>query len=379
MLNLTRDTRMYFLVILSSLFTYTCYKAAQLNPDHPYLMISVALLFFVLMCSPTLLGRKNIKFSATSWFYVLNWIGSMSIGLFATFILISLPIDTLNLMVKIFTPKIFLTTQTYQIIFYISVAMSLFGFIEVLRGPKIVTVDIPIKAATPSLNGFKIAQISDLHIGPTIKSNYVKKVVQRTSELKADLIVITGDLVDDHFDAVKEHLQFLKDLKAVHGVYYVTGNHEYYWGIQLLIPELQLLGINVLSNTNAIIESNGSKILVAGIPDPTAGQLSTLLRPNIEQSMKSSIDVDLRILLAHRPDPYLAAEKLGVDVQFSGHTHAGQFFPFSLLIPLAHKYYKGLNQYKNLWLYVSPGTGYWGPANRFGVTSEITLAILKSS
>lgn len=369
---------MYFLVILSSLIAYSCYKAAQLNPHHPYLMISLAFLFFAIMFAPTLLSRKNIKFSTAPWFNIFNWLGSTFIGLFATFILISLPIDILNLLVKIFTSKIFLTTQAYQIIFYASVGMSLLGFIEVLKGPKIVTVDIPIKASHPSLNGFKIAQISDLHIGPTIKSSYVKKVVKRTNELNADLIVITGDLVDYHFDAIKVHLQYLQDLKAVHGVYYVTGNHEYYWGVQALLPELERLGIKVLSNSNVVVDTNGAKILVAGLPDPTAGQLSKSLRPNLEQAMNSSIETDLKILLAHRPDPYLLAEKIGVDIQFSGHTHAGQFFPFSLLIPFAHKYYKGLNQYKKLWLYVNPGTGYWGPANRFGVTSEITLAKLNS-
>lgn len=368
---------MSFIIILLSLFTYCGFKAVQLNPSSPYLMILLTIVIFILMIAPTLISRSKPLRQETLIFSVFNWIGSSLIGFAGTFIMISIPVDLTHL-VFLLVSKTFLTTLSYQYIFYAALGMSFIGFLEVLRGPKIEKVDIALKLLPDDLLNFKIAQISDLHIGPTIQSRYVKKVVERTNRLHPDIVIITGDLVDAHTETIREHLQPLKDLKAKYGVFYVTGNHEYYWGIQSLLPELEKIGIKILSNSNAILNVNNARILVAGIPDPMAGSISSAHRPNVEQSIQNNINSDVKILLSHRPDPYELAERLGFDIQFSGHTHAGQFFPFSLLIPIAHKYYRGLNQYKNLWIYVNPGTGYWGPANRFGIASEITLANLIS-
>jgi predicted MPP superfamily phosphohydrolase len=368
---------MNFIIILSSLFAYSGYKAIQLNPDSPYLMLLLAIIVFILMIAPTLLSRSKPNMQETMTFSIFNWIGSSLIGFVGTFIMISIPVDIVHIVFALFS-KTFLSTQSFQYLFFAALLMSLLGFLEVLRGPKIVKVDIPVISLPEDLQKFKIAQISDLHIGPTIQTRYVQKVINRTNALDPDVVIITGDLVDAHLETIKKHLLPLKNLKAKYGIYYVTGNHEYYWGIHSLLPELEKLGINILSNSNKVLSINNSKILLAGIPDPMAGSLSSAHKPDVQKAIENSVMTDVKILLSHRPDPYQIAESAGFDIQFSGHTHAGQFFPFSLLIPIAHKYYRGLNQYKKLWIYVNPGTGYWGPANRFGIASEITLAMLTS-
>ena len=227
------------------------------------------------------------------------------------------------------------------------------------------------------LNNLTIAQISDLHVGPTIRENYVQKVVNQTNATTPDIIVITGDLADAKADAITRHLQPLAELKSRFGVYYVTGNHEYYWGIQEWMDKIITLGFIPLINDNKVIEVNGVPILIAGITDHIGGHFLKEHQSDIKKAAVSEQTTEYKIMLAHRPDVYLAAEKLGFDLQLSGHTHAGQFFPFNVLLPLVYKYYRRLNKHHNLWLYVNPGTGYWGPANRVGVPPEITLLRLK--
>ncbi len=313
----------------------------------------------------------------TPWFKTLSWIGTSYIGFWGTFAMISIPIDLVEMFYVLLNEgQSFRNHMLSLAIFATALGMVVIGYFTVLFGPKVVEVDIADARLPENLKNFRIAQISDLHIGPTIQSRYVNRVVKKTNEINPDIIVITGDLVDAHTESIKIHLQPLADLKAKYGVFYVTGNHEYYWGIQTLLPELKNVGLNILMNTNHVLEVNGSKILLAGIPDPAGSHVSENHRPNIQKARHSPSKTDYNILLAHRPDPYRFAEDQGFHLQFSGHTHAGQFFPFSLLIPLAHKYYRGLNRHGNLWLYVNPGTGYWGPANRFGVAPEITLATL---
>ena len=364
-----------FLLILISFFAYTTFKAIQLAPAHPGLMLFLTLAFFLLIFGPMFLIRSKPQFFETKWFMALSWIGSTFIGFLGTFIILSIPIDIIKFIVSFFSNgESYFEQNTHLIVLGLSIIITVLGFIEVLRGPKIVKVDIPIADLSFALKDFKIIQISDLHIGPTIQTRYVERVVKKTNEESPDIIVITGDLVDAHTSSIKKHLQPLTNLKAKYGVYYVTGNHEYYWGVATLMPELQKLGFNILLNTNQVITHNGAKILISGVTDPMGRQFTPDHHPNLIQARTSHGVTDLNILLAHRPDPYKEAEELGFHLQFAGHTHAGQFFPFSLFIPFAHKYYRGLNRYQKMWLYVNPGTGYWGPANRFGIASEITLA-----
>jgi len=157
----------------------------------------------------------------------------------------------------------------------------------------------------------------------------------------------------------------------------VTGNHEYYWDPEGLIAKMRELGFTPLLNENAALKIGESRLLVAGVTDPMGAAMTPAQKPDVSRAAHSDEKADLRILLAHRPDASTEAEPLGFDLQFSGHTHAGQFFPFSLLIGLEHRYSRGLYRHGRMQVYVNPGTGFWGPPNRLGVPAEITLATLR--
>ncbi len=257
-----------------------------------------------------------------------------------------------------------------------AVLVALFGFFEVLRGP--VTKKVSVKRDNvKKLDQLKIAQISDLHIGLSIRTKYVNKVIQKTNALNPDIIVVTGDLIDGEPQSILHVTRLLSKLKAKHGVYYVVGNHEYYWGIDSVLKSLEHAGMQILLNENKVIDIEDTIFMIAGITDPAANSIHPSMSPDLAKASRGIESVDFKILLAHQPSIYPHAEKLKFDLQLSGHTHAGQFFPFSLFIVFAHKYSRGLYQYNDMHVHINPGTGYWGPANRFGVPAEITLIELK--
>jgi predicted MPP superfamily phosphohydrolase len=243
----------------------------------------------------------------------------------------------------------------------------------IARLPRLVEVDIPIEHLPKALQGFSIAQISDLHVGPTIKRGFVERIVARVNFLKADLIAITGDLVDGSVSDLSSHTAPLAGLAARHGVYFVTGNHEYYSGERAWTAELRRLGLTVLKNQHVILQHNGASLLLAGVTDFSAHHFDPAQRSDPAAALfGSAAGASPKILLAHQPSSAAAAEAAGYDVQISGHTHGGQFFPWNLLVGYFQPFTAGLNRLKNLTVYVSRGTGYWGPPNRFGVPAEIT-------
>lgn len=304
----------------------------------------------------------------------------------ATFIILSLPFDVTNMFVTILQKfslislspekREFLSRGLTLSLFFLSIALSAIGLFQALHGPKIKAVAIPVAGLKSSLLGLKIAQISDLHVSATIRTAYVKDVVAKTNATNPDIIVITGDILDGQTENVAPHLEHLRDLKSKYGVYYVTGNHEYYWQPASLLVKLKELGFNILINENRILDIGEAKLMIAGIPDIQGARVLPGHEPDLKKAIESPAKADLKILLAHRPDMYAEAEEAGYDLMFAGHTHAGQFFPFSIFIGFAHKYYQGLAKNERMWVYVNPGTGYWGPANRFATPTEITLATL---
>jgi uncharacterized protein len=259
------------------------------------------------------------------------------------------------------------------IIFIISLLLAGFGLKTALSGPKTIEVFIPTKNKPAALQTLKIVQISDLHIGAMIRRDYVEKVIQQVNELKPDLIALTGDVADGTPAGLVDQLQPLKKLQAPLGKFYVTGNHEYYWGAERWIKSMSELGFIPLLNENRIITFGDIKILIAGVTDVSANQFLFSHKSDPQKAVFSKEQTDFKILLSHSPRTLNAAEQAGFDLQLSGHTHAGQFFPFSLLVPLAHKNHTGLSQQNKTWIYVNSGTGSWGPINRFGVHSEITV------
>jgi predicted MPP superfamily phosphohydrolase len=250
----------------------------------------------------------------------------------------------------------------------------------VARRPRLVEIDVPIARLPPALHGFSIAQISDLHVGPTIKRGFVERIVARVNGLEADLIAITGDLVDGSVPDLAAHTAPLAALAARHGVYFVTGNHEYYSGERAWTAELRRLGLTVLKNQHVILEHDGASLLLAGVTDFSAHHFDPAQRSDPAAALHGAAAASgPRILLAHQPSSAAAAADLGFDLQLSGHTHGGQFWPWNLLVRYFQPFTGGLNRLKNLRVYVSRGTGYWGPPNRFMVPGEITRLRLVSA
>lgn len=377
-----RITRLLYIV--SVLIIYTSYKAIQLWPTQPLAGITLSILLFVVILGGTFGYRARPQIFDKFWFHVLTWTGSIAMGLWATFMIISIPVDVLHLLIFAFQ-KAFavepeklssLFRDIYIFIFVLTLGLSGLGYLEVLRGPRIKKTLLTIADLDPALEGLKIAQLSDLHVGTTIRKGYVEEVVARTNAAHPDLIVLTGDIADAQASSVVEHLKPLQGLKSRFGVFYVTGNHEYYWEPKALISQMRSLGFQVLLNSNIVLKVGAAQLMVAGVTDHAGEQMLPGHKPDARAALSSSEKVSFKILLAHRPDACVAAEPLGAELQFSGHTHAGQFFPFSLFIGLAHQYSRGLYRHGQMWVYVNPGTGYWGPANRLGVGAEISLITL---
>lgn len=365
-----------FFAVVSLLFLYTGYKANQLWPSHRLLTAGLTLLLFVFMLGGTFFYRSNPEVFNAIWFRVIVWSGAIVMGFWATFVFISLPFDIMHLLMSgYYRLTAGAAFSEDRRIFFRGISLSLFGLsgamagvglFQAYRGPSVKRVSVAGKA-----KGLKIAQLSDLHIGPTLRRSYLEEVVRRTNDLEPDLVFVTGDIADAHAESLKDLFAPFRDLKSRHGVFYVTGNHEYYWGADELIGVLREHGLTPLMNENRVIRVGDVNVLVAGVTDPMGSRL-TGHSPDLPRALETAEAVDYKILLAHRPHVSVEAQMFGVDLQFSGHTHAGQFFPFSLLIGLAHQYSAGLYQRGALSVYVNSGTGYWGPANRFGVPSEIT-------
>lgn len=241
----------------------------------------------------------------------------------------------------------------------------------------VVHVDVPVAGLPASLDGFRIAQITDIHIGPTLHGPWLTEVVQAVNALSADVVAVTGDLIDGRVPELRADVAPLGGLLARHGVYFVTGNHEYYWDAPAWLAEIGRLGLRVLENEHVVVEHGGGRVLVAGVPDLTSASMPGGKVSDPSAALAGAPEVDVKVLLAHQPRSAFAAAAAGFQVQLSGHTHGGQYFPFTWLVKLAQPFDAGLHVLDQLQIYVSRGTGYWGPPLRLGAPAEITLLTLR--
>lgn len=272
-------------------------------------------------------------------------------------------------------PEEFLhSASSFYGIFGLTLLFLLAGFISARFVLDTVEVQVELEKLPPALDGFTIAQISDLHIGTTIRKRFVEKVVSKVNTLHADAIVLTGDIVDGYVDQLKPDIAVLGGLKAKFGRFYIPGNHEYYWhekeGHAPAVAEFKQMGFSTLVNESEVIEKSGAKLLIAGVPDymsenPEADPKAALQKNDLSDAVK--------ILLAHQPSFAQKAAEAGYDLQLSGHTHGGQFFPWTLIIGWFHQFPRGLGRIDQMWVYVNRGTGYWGPPVRLGASAEISL------
>ncbi|HVT04719.1 MAG TPA: metallophosphoesterase [Thermoanaerobaculia bacterium] len=315
----------------------------------------------------------------------LHWIGYISVSLVATLLVLVMTADVFRSLYWAIRGMTFLasglslpvlhSTSFSPELLALAIAMAAVGLVQARR-PRVRRVAIPIENLPSALDGFRIVQLSDVHVGPGIGASFVRSIVRRTNKLRPDLVAITGDLVDGYAAELSEAVQPLAGLSSAEGVYYVTGNHEYYWRASEWLPEIAALGIIFLKNDHRVIERGDARLTVGGVTDP-AGRDSH--KPDLSRAFAGAPPDGVRILLAHRPQAAQAASQMGVHLTLSGHTHGGQFFPFNLLIRFFQPIVAGLHAIGSTWLYVNRGTGYWGPPSRLGVGGEITLLELRSA
>lgn len=258
-------------------------------------------------------------------------------------------------------------------------AMTAYGVWQARRRPGIVAIGTPIANLPEAFEGFRIVQITDIHAGLTVKRDWIETVAAEVDLLSPDLIAFTGDLADGTVGHLRDDVAPLGALSAPHGKFFVTGNHEYYSGALPWVDEARRLGYDVLLNEHRVVERRGSSIVLAGVTDPTGGQFHPDHVSDPALALRGAPGGSVRILLAHQPRTILQTASLGVDLVLSGHTHGGQFFPWNLVAALAQPYIEGLHRRDGTWIYVSKGTGYWGPPVRLGARSEITVVTLRSA
>ncbi len=367
----------FFLIIAIALLIafYIGVNLAEILPTHPWPMMAIS--FFVVFLFIAWQWSYRLSFfseSRAALFFA--WIANIGIGIWLTFLFFAALKDAVILALpRRFLPLI-AWPRVILSLFIASVVIAGIGSWQALMGPYVRRVLIPVKGLPGFLKGLKILQISDLHVGATIRRSYVEKTVSRALNLNPDLIALTGDIFDGAVETLSVHLEPLRRLRAPLGVFYVTGNHEYFWGAAIWVQKAAEYGMIPLVNENRIIPFNGGKFLIAGIPDEISRFFDKANAPDFEKAALSQDANLFKILLAHRPGVYAEAKAAGFHLQLSGHTHGGQFFPWNLLIGFFHRFYRGLNRYGDLWIYVNCGTGYWGPAQRFAVPAELTLLVL---
>ena len=315
----------------------------------------------------------RIRDDRGAWAVMLSW---LTMGFFSYLLVLTVFRD-LSLIVS----ALALSSQAHESWIRVSAigvmalapAITLVGFLMARRVAPVVNVKVPLAGLAKELEGFTIAQISDIHVGQTIKRNFVEAIVDRVNLLKADMIAITGDVVDGSVPDLAYHTEPLARLESRHGTYFVTGNHEYYSGVHAWIRELERLGARVLINEHIVLDHDGAALTVAGVTDWSAHHYDPSHKSDPRAAGQGAPEHAPKVLLAHQPRSAHLAEAAGYDLQLSGHTHGGQFWPWNFLVHLQQPFTAGLNRLGRMWVYVSHGTGYWGPPMRFGVPSEITL------
>ncbi|HEX6792543.1 MAG TPA: metallophosphoesterase [Casimicrobiaceae bacterium] len=361
------------------LWLLLAYIGARLLPDLPFGDTGIVLGGVVLLASAWLIpySFRHRRATVAGREKTLMWAGLVALGAFSSLLVLTAVRDV-GLVVTLALGQVFpvpvhsYVTWSAVAVPVLTALLTLIGYVNARRVAKVRTVDVPIASLPPSLSGFTIAQITDVHIGPTIARADVEAIVEVVNGLDADLVAITGDLVDGSVPQLARHTAPLSRIAARHGTYFVTGNHEYYSGVHPWIGELRRLGVNVLLNEHVVLDHRGAPIVVAGVTDPSAHHFDPSHRSDPARAIAGAPASAVKLLLAHQPRSAMAAAKAGFDLQLSGHTHGGQFLPWTFFVRFQQPFTAGLARLGSLWVYTSRGTGYWGPPKRLGAPSEIT-------
>lgn len=366
-----------FLIVIILIALLHIYIGFQLLSNIPIYnivqIICICLLFLSWIMIPIGMSAKFIiKNQQLS--DIITWIGMIFLGIFSsTLILTFIRQITLDIYQLFINPQLSLITISSIAVISIAIIITIIGFINARRVAQVTSIDIPINGLPTALIGFTIVQISDIHVGPTIKYRYLDAIIDKVNDLNADMIAITGDLVDGSVKNLSKHTEPLAKLKSKYGNFFVLGNHEYYSGADSWITEIKRLGITVLLNEHVVITHNNINLVITGITDFSAEKFDIKHKSDPEKAILGAPKDTIKILLAHQPRSAQLASKYGFSLQLSGHTHGGQFWPWNLFVRLQQPFIAGLGMVGGMWVYTNRGTGYWGPPKRLGVPSEITL------
>jgi predicted MPP superfamily phosphohydrolase len=346
-----------------------------------YLAIALGGLFIVLVATLPLSRLLPLQTATPLTWFSFTWMGTaMILGLS----LLACDIATGVMPIFIFNQgdperRLFLQRAFGFAALGSAAALSAGALWNGLRPVEVKSFSVKLAKLPMAREGFKIVQITDLHIGPTLDGKWLRDVVDKVNALNADVIALTGDLVDGSVADLGPQVESLRDLRAKHGVLFVTGNHEYYSGVDTWIAHLKMLGIRVLRNERVTLfdDNNSNPIDFAGVDDFASGQFHGH-GPDLLKALKDRDTARPVILLAHQPAAIREAAANGVDFQLSGHTHGGQIWPWNYFVYIQQPYVSGLHRYPNSdsQIYVSDGTGFWGPPMRLGTAAEITKITL---
>ncbi len=351
-----------FLIVFSGvmfLIHYFIFHLISRNLTLSIITIQIIKWIFVLSAVSIIAGQILSRFLNIHFvrYYGYLWLGFISIT-FAVFLV--------SYILKIIIPSASGIIVTTALV--ISILISIYSFVNNMKDPVLKEIEI-VTTKQIGMNGeFRVLQLSDVHIDESTNRKKIKKLVEKVNSIYPDLIVITGDLIDGRIDKNSTLNSLLKKLKSKNGIYAVTGNHEYYSGIYNFLEFAKRAGINVLFDEYIDITED---ISLYGMKDETSRKSRM---PNRTSDVLNTINKDkFNILIGHRPYGIKKNSKKGIDLQMSGHTHAGQIPPMDLLVQLVYRYPYGLYRIGKSFIYTSTGTGIWGPPMRFLSNSEIVL------
>ncbi|MFD2766334.1 metallophosphoesterase [Micromonospora eburnea] len=253
-----------------------------------------------------------------------------------------------------------------------------YGIRNAMGPPQLDRVRIPLAKLPRSMDGLRIATVSDIHLGPLRGRSHTERIVAMINRLDADLVAVVGDLVDGSVAELGEAAAPLRGLRSRYGSFFVTGNHEYYSGVEEWVREVDRLGLRVLQNERQEIHARGGVLDLAGVNDVSATGTGLAAPADYAAALGDRDPSRPVVLLAHQPVAVHEAAKFGVDLQLSGHTHGGQMAPFNLLVGLQQPVVSGLGEVDGTKVYVTNGAGFWGPPVRVGAPPQVTLVELRA-
>lgn len=333
-------------------------------------------LVFSMLAIPA--GLLSLRTRNPRWGAALSWTGLLALGQFSS-------LFVLGLLRAIVLPAVewagapvqgWADSSAWVAVAFAS-AFTALGLVVARMRPGVVEVEIPIADLPPELHGFRIAQITDIHVGPTIRRGYLQRIVDQVNALQADLVAITGDVVDGDVPTLQTHVAPLQQLQAREGVALVIGNHELYSGAQAWVREFRRLGLRVLLNEHFVVQRGLATLAVAGVTDHSAGRFHVEWACDPHAAIQGiGAAANVRLLLAHQPLTAPAGADAGYHLALHGHTHGGQWWPWNHFVRMQQPVVKGLHRFGRMWSYTSVGTGYWGPPKRH-FRAEITLLTLR--